>query len=133
MSRPARYALAALTLLSSSKVGAFGAGATGSLLTAGVIVGQIEIPEGVPTWLAAVLVGVGPAVAWLFTRVIASAGAYYSTKAVRAGQRAAELEARNEPNSGPIVARFKQEADDAAAISAALDTFKALPSSKGAA
>lgn len=130
---PIARALLAFALFASSKAGAAGAGATGSLLTAGVVVGQIEVPEGVPTWLAALLVGVGPAVAWLFTRVIASAGAFYATKAARAQQRAAELEERNEPNSGPVIARFKQEADDAAAISAALDTFKALPPSKGAA
>ncbi len=131
MKCPIARAILAFALVASSKAGAVGAGATGSLLTAGVVVGQIQVPEGVPTWLAALLVGVGPAVAWLFTRVIASAGAYYATKAARAQQRVLELEAAKEPNSGPVLTRFRRESDDAAAISAALDAFKSPP--KGAA
>lgn len=133
MNCPIARALLAFAFVASSKAGAVGAGATGSLLTAGVVVGQIQVPEGVPTWLAALLVGVGPAVAWLFTRVIASAGAFYATKSARAQQRVLELEAANEPHSGPVLARFRQEADDAAAISAALDAFKSPPNTKGAA
>lgn len=130
MNCPIARALLAFAFVASSKAGAVGAGATGSLFTAGVVVGQIQVPEGVPTWLAALLVGVGPAVAWLFTRVIASAGAYYATKSARAQQRVLELEAANEPNSGPVLRALRAESDNAAAISAALDAFKAPPTTK---
>lgn len=122
-----RFILPVLFAL-SSKAGATGAGATGSALVVGVAEGAIPVPDGMPMWVTALLVGVGPAVVWLFTRLVASLGAFYIARRDNNRKRAADLLAlslpEREPDSGKHVRALLDEADDADAFAKALEAWR---------
>lgn len=125
-----------LLMLVSSKVGAAGAGATGAALSVGVAEGAIPVPDGMPMWMAALFAGVGPAVVWLFTRLLASASALYVARRDNSRRRAADLLAlpleQRGPDSGPIIRAYLDEADDADERARALAAWSSPTTNGGA-
>lgn len=125
---PIARAVVTLLLMASSKAGAVGAGATGALLTAGVVTGQIPVPEGLSQADAALYLGVGPSIAWLFTRLVAAPAAFFLRRRDNRRARLAEMRAlpvheRGE-NSDVHMRRLADEADRADEFAAALEAVR---------
>lgn len=125
---PVFRVLVSLLLMASSKAGAVGAGATGALLSAGVVTGQIPVPEGLSQADAALYLGIGPSLAWLFTRMVAAPAALFIRRRDNRRRRLAEMLAlpiaeRGE-DSGKHMRRLADEADFADEIAAALEAVR---------
>lgn len=130
-----RFILPVLMML-SSKVGATGAGATGTALSVAVSEGAIPVPDGMPMWMAALFAGVGPAAVWFFTRLVASFAAFYVSKRDNNRKRVADMLLlpfdQREPDSGKVMRALLDEADDADAIAKALEAWRGPTTNGGA-
>ena len=114
-----------LTLLDN--LGAFGASAVSVVGVSSVAVGQVPIPSGIPAEWVMILLGVGPALAWFLVRVLGAMAAYYAAIKTTSRKRVEALMALTQPergpDSGPLIIRLLDEADDAEAKEAALNAL----------
>lgn len=60
----------------ADNAGSMTAGAAGAIGSAAVVTGQLPTPEGIPGWVWAFVLAVGPACAWFFAKVLEAVAAY---------------------------------------------------------
>jgi hypothetical protein len=75
----------------ADNAGSLTAGAAGALGSAAVVSGQIPVPDGIPGWVWAGAVAIGPAAAWFFSRVLAALAAYAHTRHIVSDRKHARL------------------------------------------
>jgi hypothetical protein len=117
----------------ADNLGAVSAGATSVIGVSVFSLGQIPTPDGTPTWLVAVLISVGPALAWFLTRVLSASAAYYSAVKTTSLRRISEHRSIAVVDRGPdsitYLIRLEDIADRAEAKEAALRALT-VPNSK---
>lgn len=132
MNHITRLLVAAWTLWSSD-AGAYAGSGAGILASFGVWTGQLPVPDAVPTWLAMLLAGVPPALAWLATRLLPPLAAAARTVRDNSARRIARLEALA-PDKQPddveaVIVRLEDRRDAADAVAEALEAFASTPKS----
>lgn len=120
--------LVAAWSLWSSDAGAYVGSGVGVVMSFGVWAGQLPVPDEVPTWLAMLLAGVPPALAWLATRLLPPMAAAARTVRDNSAKRIARLEALS-PDKQPddveaLIVRLEDRRDAADAVAASLEAFK---------
>jgi hypothetical protein len=75
----------------ADNAGSMTAGAVGAIGSVAVVAGQFPVPDGIPGWVWAGAVAVGPAAAWFFSRVLAACAAYAHTRHIVGERRHARL------------------------------------------
>ena len=124
----AQRLLVAAWSLWSSDAGAYVGSGVGVVMSFGVWAGQLPVPDAVPTWLAMLLAGVPPALAWLATRLLPPLAAAARTVRDNSARRIARLEAlapdKQPDNVEALIVRLEDRRDAADAVAASLEAFK---------
>lgn len=124
----AQRLLVAAWSLWSSDAGAYVGSGVGVVMSFGVWAGQLPVPDEVPTWLAMLLAGVPPALAWLATRLLPPLAAAARTVRDNSAKRIARLEAlapdKQPDNVEALIVRLEDRRDAADAVAASLEAFK---------
>lgn len=128
------FLVSSLTVLLSTKAGAT-AGVAGSLLSAGVMVGQVPVPEGASSEQVALYLAIGPFAAWLFARIVAMSSVFALAVRDNARRRALALEAlphaERPKNAEALIVRLHDRADLADAVGRGLETWRLPASNSG--
>lgn len=111
--------------LIADHTGAFVAGTTSVLASVAMLAGQVPIPPGVDPNLVWLALLIGPTAAWLGTRLLSAAGAYFQRLKLHADADAARAQALlddgDKSNDAPAVLRLEA----ARARAARMDAFAA--------
>lgn len=121
--------LAALQHAASNHLPASTAGAavTSAITTAGVMTQTIPLPEGTPTWLAALVTVMGPTLTLVASRLLAARAAKKRTMAARKREIGLAKKADGDPGNDAEAERLL---DEAAAEMAEADALEALKPQK---